>query len=99
MRNSSELVAADDPQLRPVLFCVQDRGLQLPRQILEGAGVEQRLVELPPIRVAHIAQWRVSDDSPDAAAELGARHWRSVDLAGYLVGDVAAERRAASADH
>jgi hypothetical protein len=32
------LGAADEPQLRPVLLCLQDRRLPLPRQILKGGG-------------------------------------------------------------
>jgi hypothetical protein len=40
------LVAADEPQLRPVLLCLKDRRLPLARQILEAGGLEQRLVEL-----------------------------------------------------
>jgi hypothetical protein len=35
--------------------------------------VEQRLVELSALEVAHIAERRVADDLPDAAAEFGAR--------------------------
>jgi hypothetical protein len=43
--HARELVAADDPQVGRVLFCLQDRRLPLTGQILEGVGVEQRLVE------------------------------------------------------
>ena len=39
------LVAGDDAQLRPILLGLEDR-LPLPGQILEGGGLEQRLVEL-----------------------------------------------------
>jgi hypothetical protein len=39
----SEVVAADDPQVGPVLLGLQDRRLPLPGQILEAVGVEQRL--------------------------------------------------------
>ncbi len=40
------LVASDESQLRPVPLRLQDRALPLPRKILEGAGLQQRLVEL-----------------------------------------------------
>jgi hypothetical protein len=46
MRSRRELVAADDPQVGRVRFCLQDRRLPLPRQVLEGLGVEELLVEL-----------------------------------------------------
>jgi hypothetical protein len=42
-----ELVALNQAQFRPVLFCLEDRGLPLPRQIPEAVRLEQRLVELP----------------------------------------------------
>jgi hypothetical protein len=51
MRTSSELGAPDDTQLRPVCLSLQDRGLPLARQVLEGFSVEQRLVELPALKV------------------------------------------------
>src|SRR5215210_3953160 len=35
---------------------------------------------------------RVADDLFGAAAQLGARHWRRVNRAGYWAGDVAGER-------
>ena len=35
----------DQPQLRPVPFRLEDRRLPLPRQLLEGAGAEQRVVK------------------------------------------------------
>jgi hypothetical protein len=35
--------------------------------------LEQRVVELAPLEVAHVAQRRVADDSLDAAAQRGAR--------------------------
>jgi hypothetical protein len=37
-----------------------------PRQALEAVGVEQRLVELPPLLVVHIYERRVADELPDA---------------------------------
>jgi len=79
MRNSSELVAAHDPQIGRVLFCLQHGRLPLTGQVLEGVGVEQRLVELLALEVAHFAGQRVGDDLSDAAAQRGARHSRSLD--------------------
>jgi hypothetical protein len=73
MRNSSELVAAGDPQVRAALFCLQDRGLPLPGQILERVGVAQRLVEPPALEIAHFAERWVGDDLLDAATERSAR--------------------------
>jgi hypothetical protein len=40
MKNSSELAAADDPQVGPVLLGLQDRRLPHPGQILEVVRVE-----------------------------------------------------------
>jgi hypothetical protein len=40
-----------DAELRPVPFCLQDRRLPFPRQILEGGGLEQRLVELSTLKI------------------------------------------------
>jgi hypothetical protein len=40
----------------------QDRRLPLPRQILEGGGLEQRLVELTPLEVGHLGERLVADD-------------------------------------
>jgi hypothetical protein len=40
------LGVAHEPQLRPVLFRLQDRRLSLAGQVLEAVGVEQGLVEL-----------------------------------------------------
>jgi hypothetical protein len=34
---------------------------------------------------------RVADDLIDAAAQLGVRHWRRLDRAGYWAGDVAGD--------
>src|SRR5215211_7520016 len=77
------LIAADDPQLGPVLFGLQDGRLPLPRQILEGVSIEQRLLELPSLKVAHFAQRRVGHDRPHAAAQVSACHWGSLDRAKY----------------
>jgi hypothetical protein len=44
----------DDAQLRPVLPCLQDRRLRLPRQILKGRSLEQRLVELSTLKLAQV---------------------------------------------
>jgi hypothetical protein len=41
--------------------------LPLTGQVLEGDGVEQRLVELPPLQVADLRQRRVGDNLLDAA--------------------------------
>src|SRR5919109_5302132 len=75
------LVAADDPQLGPVLFRLQDCRPPLAGQILEGVGIEYRLVELPSLKVAHLAQRPAAYDLPDGAAQVSACHWRSVDRA------------------
>ena len=39
-------------------------------------------MELTALVRAHGAERRVADDLPDAAAQLGARHWRRVDSSG-----------------
>jgi hypothetical protein len=88
-----ELVAADDPQVRPVLFRLEDRRLPLPGQVLEAVGVEKSLVELPSLILAHPRQRRVADDLSDAAAERSVRHWGSLDRR-ILGGDL---RRSGSA--
>src|SRR5215216_4667918 len=49
-------------------------------------------MELPALEVAHLGQRRGAHDLFDAAAQRGARHWQSVDRAGYWAGDVARER-------
>ena len=59
----------DNAQPRPVLLRLGDRRLPLPGQILEAAGLEQRLVELAPLEVAYLGQRRVADDLLDAAAQ------------------------------
>lgn len=41
--------------------------------MLEGGGLEQRLMELSPLEVAHLGQRWVADDLPDAVAEFRAR--------------------------
>jgi hypothetical protein len=69
-------VAFNDTQLRPALLGLHDRRLPLARQVFEGVGVEQRLVELAPLEVAHLGERRVADDLLDAAAQLGVRQWR-----------------------
>jgi hypothetical protein len=51
-----ELVADDEPQFAPVLLRLQDRRLPLTREVLEGAGVEQRLLKLQALKVAHVGQ-------------------------------------------
>jgi hypothetical protein len=67
------LVARDDAELRAVLLGLQNRRPPLTGQIFEAVGVEQRLVELAPLLVAHLRQRRVADDLLDATAELRAR--------------------------
>jgi hypothetical protein len=64
------LKVRDKPQLRPVLLCLEDRRLPLPRQVLEGVGVEQRLVKLATLAGAQFRQRRMSDHLLDAAAQL-----------------------------
>jgi hypothetical protein len=77
------------PQLRPVVLCVEDRCLPLARQVLEVIGVDQRLLEFSTLAVAHLGQRRVADDFPDAVAQRDARHRQSLDRTGYWAGDVA----------
>ena len=48
---AQRLVAADDPQFRPALLCLQNRRLPHPGQILEAVSLEQRLVELSALGV------------------------------------------------
>jgi hypothetical protein len=40
-------------------------------------------VELAALIRAQVAQRRVADDLPDAAAQVSARHWESLDRTGY----------------
>ena len=47
-------VVAYEPQLRPVLLSLNNRRLPLPRQVLEAVSVEQRLVELAPLKLAQL---------------------------------------------
>jgi hypothetical protein len=54
-------------------------GAREPRQILKAAGLEQRLVELAPLKIVHLGERRVADDLLDAAAQLGGRDWQSLD--------------------
>jgi hypothetical protein len=86
MRSSQELVGADDPQIGRVLFCLQDRRLPLAGQVLEALSVEQRLVELAALEVAHLAERRVGDDLTHAAAQRGARHGWSLGLTDTSMG-------------
>ena len=48
-------------------------------------------MELSTLKIAQLGQRRVADDLLYAAAQLGARHWRSVDRAGYWAGDAASK--------
>jgi hypothetical protein len=79
-----ELGAADDPQVGPVLLCLQDRCLPLAGQILEGLRVEEGLVELPALDVAHLWQLWVGTTfwtrRLNAAFAIG----RGLDRAGIL---------------
>jgi hypothetical protein len=71
-----------------------DRRLPLSGQVLEGVSVEQHLLEIAALMIAHVAEWRVGDDLLDAAAQQGARHWQSLRRRGYWFGDVTGEHRA-----
>ncbi len=51
------LVAADEPQLRPVLLCLQDRRLPLPGQILKSAASDCRRAALLPPCYRAVAVW------------------------------------------
>jgi hypothetical protein len=57
-----DLVAADKPQLRPVLLSRQDRRLPLPRQILKIVRLEQRRVELSALKIVQLRERWVADD-------------------------------------
>jgi hypothetical protein len=48
--------------------------------LLEADGFEALPVELTPLPVVHLHEWRVADDLPDAAARLGARHGPTASL-------------------
>jgi hypothetical protein len=54
IRDLSELAVPYDPQLRPILLRLEDRRLPLPGQILEAVGIEQRLLELAPLKIAKL---------------------------------------------
>jgi hypothetical protein len=41
---------------------------------LKPKAIEQRLAELPALKVAHLAERRLVDEFPDAAAQLGVLH-------------------------
>jgi hypothetical protein len=70
----------------------QDRRLPLAREVLEAAGVEQRLLELAPLKLVQLHEWWVADDLLNAAAQLNARPLAEGSRAGYWAGDVAGER-------
>ena len=55
-------------QLSPILFRCENRRLPLPRQILEGGDLEQRLMEPSTLAVARLRERRVADHLLDAAA-------------------------------
>jgi hypothetical protein len=52
-----DVVDAVGEQLRPVLLSLQDRRLPLPRQILKGGRIGQRLVELSTKTLGARDQW------------------------------------------
>jgi len=49
-----------------------------PGRSSNAVGIQQRLVELASLLVAHVGERRVADDLLDAAAEPWARHWQSL---------------------
>jgi hypothetical protein len=57
----TQLLAGDQPQLRPVPPRLEDRHPPLLRQFLEAVGLEQRLVELASLTVGHVHERRVAD--------------------------------------
>ena len=70
-------------------FCSASRiaACQFPGRSSKLVGVEQRLVELPALKVAHLHERRVADDLRDAAAEVGESGLaQSVDPGGILGG-------------
>ena len=64
-----------------------------PGRSFEAVGVEQRLLELLTLEIAHFGERRVATTLPDAAAQRGARHRRSLDRAGYGAGRVGRRAR------
>ncbi len=60
--SAHELVAGDDAQLRPVLLGLEDRRLPLAGEILEAVRVDELLLELSTLKVAHLRLRRVADD-------------------------------------
>jgi hypothetical protein len=71
----SELVAADDPQVGPVLLCLQNCRLPLPGQILEGVSVAYPSAELsiPTLLTRdQAADWRRFVDRDHTSASIGA---------------------------
>jgi hypothetical protein len=86
-----QLAAADDPQIGPVLLCLQDRRLPLAGQIFEGVRVEESLVELPALEVAQLGQGCVSDTfSTRRLNAVFARLRALAAQAGTQTGDLAA---------
>ena len=63
------LLAADKAEVRTRRFRLEYRCLPLPGQVFEHVGIEQRLVKLAPLLIAHVEERRVADDLLDAAAE------------------------------
>jgi hypothetical protein len=83
-----ELAAVDDLQLGPVRFCLHDRRVPLPGQILEAVGVDWRLVKLAAPEVTDIAERRVADYSPtrrlSSAPAIGAAYAQREKLNGRV---------------
>jgi hypothetical protein len=55
--------------MRPTRANGRERGG--PGISVAAAGLDQRLVELPTLEIAHVAERRVGDHLPDAAAQRG----------------------------
>jgi hypothetical protein len=65
----------EDPQVGPVLLSLQDRRLPLPGQVLEGLGVEHRLVELAGLRPVGSVGYVALQASKPARSLLPMRAW------------------------
>jgi hypothetical protein len=68
-----ELVAADDPKSGRFSSAATTAAQPPHRQVPEGAGVEEGVVELASLSCVHVAQRRVADDLLDATAQFRAR--------------------------
>jgi hypothetical protein len=65
----------DDPRARPVPLCHQDRRLPVTGQIARRCWRRVAPRGSPGAGGRSFAERRVVNDLPDAAAELGSRHW------------------------